>query len=391
MAYIEFNYSGSPDIGVKITADFLAWETEEMIYDNGKYHISFALAPGKYLYKFIISGVYKLDPCNLLTESGPHGICNVCNVERSSRKGRYSIAVVANMSAGKTTLINALLGGEFLLSRNAACTQTIYKVHFCNTSFNKGRIYPAPYKRLTRENLEQWNVSGCDLIDIKAKPYQQELSNSSTGLVIYDTPGNNDTVNKKTANLAQFGLSRKRINMLICVLDYRRHGTTTEMKMLRAVKKLYNSRNKKIKLIFFLNQIDEYSPRKDRKLGQQINIIKKRLYKTGFNDFELLYGAANEGLLLRSFFLGKIEDPFEIIEFNKMTRRFSLLHDYLKRLFLRDKLMPCFRDDNKITFVSQKNTSRCESKDLKFLLNLEALTGIPTLENIILKEMKNVN
>ena len=301
-------------------------------------------------------------------------------------KNKLTIGVVANVSAGKTTLINALLGDDILLSRNAACTQTVYKISLKKTRHVKGKFPGQKYQNITQYLLENWNVSDFPQIDIKAEPYNTALKNKN--IIIYDTPGNNDNINKKAASLAHFGLSRKRLDMLICILDYRCPGSNDERKMLNAVKKIYTSRRKKIKIIFFLNQIDNFRSH-DRTLVKQIQNVKKRLHKAGFDDYQLLYGMAQETLLLRMYIQNKLNDPYEQIELKRQVEIHDKLIPQIKKLYKMDSFklptIACSGGDSHIP------SAQSEQNDISFLHYLELLTGISTLENIILKEVENVN
>jgi ribosome biogenesis GTPase A len=49
---------------------------------------------------------------------------------------RYTVAVIAAMKAGKSTLFNALLGNDLLPNETAACTVAITEIKFAKESSN---------------------------------------------------------------------------------------------------------------------------------------------------------------------------------------------------------------------------------------------------------------
>ena len=65
------------------------------------------------------------------------GILNVSEIDRKTYRN-IEVFVMATMSSGKSTLINALLSKKLLPSSNEACTTTITKV--INTNQDNKRI-----------------------------------------------------------------------------------------------------------------------------------------------------------------------------------------------------------------------------------------------------------
>lgn len=61
---------------VGICADFTGWRIVDLINDAGVYHREFDLQPGRYLYKFIVDGVWMTDPANPEREPDPFGTFN---------------------------------------------------------------------------------------------------------------------------------------------------------------------------------------------------------------------------------------------------------------------------------------------------------------------------
>lgn len=120
-------------------------------------------------------------------------------LKEDENKNLFEIIVVATMSAGKSTVINALIGKELLHSANEATTATITRIHDKdNLSFFPGCAYRYKSELLKESNrldaqiLKEWNadpsIKTIDLMgDIAA------IRNDNAELVTYDTPGPNNS------------------------------------------------------------------------------------------------------------------------------------------------------------------------------------------------------
>ena len=230
---------------------------------------------------------------------------NASGKQLKNTRPKYSVAVVANMSAGKSTLINAILGQDILLSRNSSCTFNIHRIILSskNKSF-EGKIPGEQYSPVTTNKMQHWNNVPHDIVNLKGFPFSSYLVEQSD-LVIYDTPGLNDANNTNETERPYFGLKKRHIDMLVCVLDYRFPATVEEYSLLQKVKKLLSNR-KNTKLVFFVNQIDNYKEQ-DEPLNFYFRTTQKRLRKLGFKEFALFFGSAYHALLLRQVKQGKLK------------------------------------------------------------------------------------
>lgn len=87
---------------------------------------------------------------------------------------RYSVAVVATMSAGKSTLLNAMMCTDLLPSRNEACTATVFKIedddearrHFSGRYKVKDDWSDWYDRNINKKLLEEWNKNAPQEIEI---------------------------------------------------------------------------------------------------------------------------------------------------------------------------------------------------------------------------------
>ena len=112
----------------------------------------------------------------------------------------FEIAVVATMSAGKSTLINAMLGTELLPARNEATTATLARIHddddadhFVGEAIdNEGECVKC-YDPLTVAEMEEMNDDKISEIEITGNIVG--ITSKNLKLVLTDTPGTNNSQN----------------------------------------------------------------------------------------------------------------------------------------------------------------------------------------------------
>ena len=113
----------------------------------------------------------------------------------------FEIAVVATMSSGKSTLINAMLGTELLPARNEATTATLSYIHDDDNAdhfrceYIDDRGIQQTYDPVTLENMNELN-SAC-VPEIHLYGDIVGISSQKLKLVLTDTPGPN---NSRTAD-----------------------------------------------------------------------------------------------------------------------------------------------------------------------------------------------
>jgi hypothetical protein len=81
----------------------------------------------------------------------------------------FEVSVIATMKAGKSTLINALLGQDLLPSQSEVCTATITQIRDCDDRdrfigqiVNDNENTESNWQDVTKSLLEEWNLSERD-------------------------------------------------------------------------------------------------------------------------------------------------------------------------------------------------------------------------------------
>jgi small GTP-binding protein len=163
------------------------------------------------------------------------------------------VLVVGCMSAGKSTLVNALVGYPVNESRNEATTSSLLRI------YNK----PEP-GGMTLFNEDHGNFHQQDDPDLEAEvPFTAVGVHfrsllSSKNICIIDTPGVNNSRDEQHGEITERAIRRGVYDLLLFVADARYPGTGDEMQLLE-----YVHTHCKRPVIVAINQLDTYNPRQD--------------------------------------------------------------------------------------------------------------------------------
>ena len=233
----------------------------------------------------------------------------------------FEIIVVATMSAGKSTVINALIGKELLHSANEATTATITRIHdkdglpfFSGCAYGYKAELLEESHHINAQILKEWNANPCiktiDLTgDITA------IRNDKAELVIYDTPGPNNSQDDNHRALTMEIIEDGNYGLVLFVLNGTNLGTNDEYDLLQIVKNsLSNSPNKKI--VFLLNKKEKLE-----NLEDTIIRLKENLINIGFEEPLIFPISAYSALLLHKKINQQELDGDEIIDLDMLIKK----------------------------------------------------------------------
>ena len=184
-----------------------------------------------------------------------------------AKDSKFEINVVATMSSGKSTLINALLGQQLMPAANEATTATIVKIidtdqdNFSAVAFDKsGQIV----KKLDNVTLEDMQALNADIkvstVEIKGKiPC---VSSVGMKLVLVDTPGPNNSRDKSHEEMTYKMIADSDKSLVLYVMNGQQLGINDEKIFLDYVCQSMKDGGKKARerFIFAVNKMDAFSP-----------------------------------------------------------------------------------------------------------------------------------
>lgn len=217
--------------------------------------------------------------------------------------------VVANVSAGKSTLINALVGHSLNKVRTTACTNKIVKL------YNKRDSDGVTIKK-TNNTYEYYsdlvNVDS-DLFSEAAFPFNSLLANKN--ICFIDTPGVNNATELDHRTITEEAIKRGDYDMVIYVSNAKYFATTDEKDILLH---LYKKVNKPI--LFVLNQLDQFK-QKDDSIAKMLEDYKEILLKIGFNQPIIIPISAKAASLFKQE--DSVLDEDDIFEKELLQKKFE--------------------------------------------------------------------
>lgn len=194
------------------------------------------------------------------------------------RKYPYNILITATMSAGKSTLINTLVGKNVCRMQTTACTSKIHTIiskpfeDDVTSEYDHDLSMDATKEELFTNNEE--NLSS----RISVGTY----FNGGLGgqrIVLFDSPGVNSSQNADHCEISRKMIHSKRYNLLIYVLNATQLAIDSEAVHLEFVK----SQIGRTKVLFVMNQIDHLISDVDC-ISDVIENQRKFLISKGFRD-----------------------------------------------------------------------------------------------------------
>ncbi|XDZ50305.1 dynamin family protein [Neisseriaceae bacterium CLB008] len=203
----------------------------------------------------------------------------------------FSIAVVATMSSGKTTLINSILGIELLYSANEATTAKITAIRQDNDllDFQKnGFVKKArskkitPVKHINKEILVELNQD-VEVSYIEVRGPYQNLVNMTQSVMIYDSPGPNNSQDKRHQVILERFISDTKLDLIIYVLNATQIGIEDDKRLLEFIKKVENNTKH---IMFVINKVDCLDEEKGENAATACENAKRYLSQFNLSKFD---------------------------------------------------------------------------------------------------------
>jgi 50S ribosomal subunit-associated GTPase HflX len=283
----------------------------------------------------------------------------------------FEVLVLATMSAGKSTLLNAMLGMDMLPYSNQACTSVVYRIEDDDyaPAFRCRAVKDeavTEWEPANPETLKKWNDSEfCTLVEVIGNlPF---IRNRGAHMVFYDTPGPNNSMDNRHAQAMRSILHSKEYGLILIVLDATNLNTNDEFTLLEDVKKADQNRRKKV--IFVLNKVDCLDEERGESLECMLKNARTHLKGLGFPNPMIMPVMAEAAKLLRMAALG-----------SKLTRKQkSEVSKYISCL-QKDWGMTRFQDragnEKSQETRADGNINALENRESLFLKPSESSSGI---------------
>jgi GTPase Era involved in 16S rRNA processing len=232
------------------------------------------------------------------------------NAFEHAKSSDFEVCVVATMSAGKSTLINAMLGAKLMPSKQEACTAKITKIKDTDVTSFRADVYDAQfyenddakpieaYEHLTFPIMERLNSDeNVSVIEVSGNiPF---VSAEDVSLVLIDTPGPNNSRDPRHLKV-QSKLIEKSSKALVLYIMTGEFGTDDDNALLNRVAKsmAVGGKQSKDRFIFVVNKLDDRK-KEDGDTEQTLERVRSYLKTHGVANPNLFPASALPALNIR--------------------------------------------------------------------------------------------
>ena len=230
----------------------------------------------------------------------------------------FNIVVLAPMKAGKSTLINALLGKDLMPNENEACTLVPTVIQISEFDYNIIKVLNSGTReKLSGDDIEKKFHSdirayrkkladneGVETIDIHHYEVNHQLYSVAQPcnykIKLIDSPGPNEM---KLGSRSEFEVEAvfdevlRSANIILYVIDIQYSKAEENEDIL--LKVLSRRPDLKDNVIFVLNKIDRLATNKGVDISSTVDDVKKFLSNIGFNCNELYFVSSRLAMISR--------------------------------------------------------------------------------------------
>jgi predicted GTPase len=229
----------------------------------------------------------------------------------------FEISVIATMSSGKSTLINAILGQEILPARNEATTAKIAQIRdvdnakgFTVRGFKKDNtdnyIPATDETAATLEELEKLNSSD-DIAKIEITGNIPGINSREMRLLLSDTPGPNNSRSIDHAKHIDELIKADYKPMIMYILNATQPETIDDKNLLEKISKAMEGSGKQgaDRFLFVLNKADVLDPDKKEFVEQKVADFKVYLEKNNITGARIFPASAELAKLIHKSQAGR--------------------------------------------------------------------------------------
>ena len=296
---------------------------------------------------------------------------------KASFNKEFDIYVVATMSSGKSTLINAMLGADLLPATNKATTATIAKIYdtdmpfgeFVGQRFNFNHECVDPAQPVTLETLQDWNKREDTLVIEIEGNVSGIAKRDEVRLVLSDTPGLNNSRTDEHLDITMKHMKDTKKNPLILyILNAGQLGTNDDENTLQMISEIVKSGGKQSKerFIFVVNKMDMFDPEIDEDINNVLKNVRNYLENNGIENPNIYPVSTNLTRLLRKYAVNP--DSLSRSERNALRG--------MEELFYEEPTM------DMLQYMNLTKTVKEKLENGKYSL-VERRSGLPAVEKVI--------
>lgn len=259
----------------------------------------------------------------------------------------FPMVVIATMSSGKSTLINALLGQDMLPNSNFACTALTYSILdddqmskdiICVTdTYGKTRIIEEGFADvLSKVNAEK------DVTNVLIRSHVKGVLNTDKALLMIDTPGPNNSRDASHEDTLFKTISKLNGGLLLYVLNASQIGISDDKELLIKLKKIID-KNNKIQIVFALNKIDVID-KENESIEDLMKYTKNYIEEIGYKDVNIIPVSAMAALIFKKVLNGEKLTRMEYSNFVELYDLYEPKDHNMKKYAITSELNNQFNE-----------------------------------------------
>lgn len=305
----------------------------------------------------------------------------------SPSSSTFNVLVLATMSAGKSSFINALIGQELLHAANEATTACITSVahnpdatHFTGTCFSYANRPLSSHVHTNAELVREWNANH----DVKRINLTGNFSTShAPGLVLHDTPGPNNSQDDKHAQLMLEAVRTIDFNALCYVLNASQLGTQDDRSFLQQLRQELSAKAEQ-PIYFILNKVDLLDASRGETIESYVANTHRYLTSLGFEHPLIIPTMADTALYARK---AMKQEPLSLKQRIKLQLALDELDDQQNTL-LHAAVPEAIRDRGlaelgRLEHARLSATLDSPTRKQHALQQLVAISGLNTVETLL--------
>jgi len=223
-----------------------------------------------------------------------------------AKSSDFEVSVVATMSAGKSTTINALLRQNLMPSENLACTAKITEIKDNDNDQYVAKAYDAEgtliktFVEPTCEIMSELNKDPA-VSKVRVEGNIPFVSSEDVSLVLVDTPGPNNSRDQEHKAITYRMLSESSKAVVLYVLNATQLETNDDYNLLSHVadSMRVGGKQSRDRFIFVVNKMDEYEEDADR-IDVALNNVRDYLRDKGVENPNIYPVSARTALRIRT-------------------------------------------------------------------------------------------
>lgn len=250
---------------------------------------------------------------------------------RLAKSSDFEVNVVATMSAGKSTLINSLLGQKLMPARQEACTATITEIKDNDEESFNAQVFDKDGNQIE----QQFNLTYAMMERLNANPDVARIhiegdipfvkAKDDVALVLVDTPGPNNARDPEHRVATFRMLSESSKTLVLYIMNATQLAVDDDNNLLSHVAESMKvgGKQSRDRFIFVLNKLDDFKKGEDS-VESAIKKVREYLADNGIENPNIYPASALTALNIRTILAqSNDEDDDEVYDAKGKVRKFN--------------------------------------------------------------------